>query len=78
MLGERLRAVFSQVFAVDAAQLDDAASPESVAGWDSFGHLALVDALQSEFQVSFAVEDIARLESLGRIAQILVERGAQP
>lgn len=78
MIEERIRRVFGQVFQCDAAQLGKDASPDTVTGWDSFGHLELVDALQSAFEVTFATEDIAEMETLGRIEQILLRRGARP
>ena len=78
MIGERIRMVFAQVFQVDAAQLAPGSSPESVEGWDSFGHIALVEALQDELQVRFELEDIAQMETLARIEEIAVRRGARP
>ena len=78
MLGNRIRAVFAEVFQVDPNGLAEGASPDTVQGWDSFGHLALVEALEQEFKITFAVEDIARMETLGRIEEIVVRTGARP
>lgn len=78
MIRDRIRCVFAEVFQVDAAQLAPDASPETVAGWDSFGHIALVDALQSELQITFEVEDISQMETLARIEEIALRRGARP
>jgi acyl carrier protein len=78
MMVERIRAVFAEVFQVDPAQLAGGSSPETVEGWDSFGHLALVDALQNEFRITFELEDIAQMETLARIEEILLRRGARP
>jgi acyl carrier protein len=74
MVQERIKAVFAQVFQVDPAQVAPTASPESIEGWDSFGHLALVEALQSEFSVRFELEDIAQMENLQAIAEIIQKR----
>jgi acyl carrier protein len=73
---QRIKAVFAEVFQIDPAKLPEAATPADVEGWDSFGHLALVEALQSEFRVRFEVEDIARMDNLAAIEQILLQRGA--
>ncbi|MGZ6142628.1 MAG: acyl carrier protein [Myxococcales bacterium] len=77
-MGSRIRAVFAEVFQVDAGALAPDASPDTVQGWDSFGHLALVQALEQEFQISIAVEDIARMETLAHIEEIMVRTGARP
>ena len=74
MVLERIKAVFAQVFQVDAAAVPAAASPAEIEAWDSFGHLALVEALQAEFSVEFALDDIARMDSLPAIEQIILER----
>jgi acyl carrier protein len=75
---QKLHDVFSQVFNVDGSKLDDTASPYSVHGWDSFGHLALLDAIQAAYGIQFEIEEIAELDSLGRIKQVLAKRGAMP
>ncbi len=76
MVGNRVRAVFAEVFRIDPAILARASSPDTVQGWDSFGHLELVRALEHEFKITFEVDDIARMETLGQIEEIVVRRGA--
>ena len=75
---EKLKAVFAEVFQCDPALLAGDSSPATVAGWDSFGHLALVDALSHAFQIEFEVQDIAEMETLAQIERILLHRGARP
>jgi acyl carrier protein len=67
MVQQRLRAVFANVFRVDPAQLSPTVSPAEIEDWDSFGHLALVEALQGEFKVEFEIEDIAQMDDLEAI-----------
>ena len=74
---ERIQSVFAEVFQCDPATVTASSSPDQVEGWDSFGHLALVEALQSEFKVTFETEDIAQLDSVAQIQRILALRGAQ-
>jgi acyl carrier protein len=74
MVQQRIKAVLAQVFQVDPAQLPTTASPSTIDGWDSFGHLALVEALQNEFCLQFEVEDIAEMENLQAIEEIIRRR----
>lgn len=76
MVQQRIKAVFAQVFQVDPVELPATASPAEIEAWDSFGHLALVEALQEEFKVEFELEDIAQMDSLATIEEILRLRGA--
>jgi acyl carrier protein len=71
MSPDRLNAVAAAVFGVDADGLTDDASPTTIPQWDSVGHLELVLALEAEFGVQFAVDEIATLNSLGVIRQRL-------
>lgn len=78
MVQKRIKAVLAEVFQIDPAKLAPTASPADVEGWDSFGHLALVEALQAEFRVQLQVEDIARMVNLVAIEEILLRRGVEP
>jgi len=75
MVQQRLRAVFANLFQVDPARLSPTATPDEIDGWDSFGHLALVEALQGESRVEFEIEDIAQMDNLEAIESILRLRG---
>ena len=77
-VNQRIKAILAEVFQVDPAKLDPTASPADIGAWDSFGHLALVEALQTEFRIQFEMEDISRMENLGAIEQILLRRGVEP
>jgi acyl carrier protein len=75
MVQQRIKAVFAQVFQVDPARLRRTVSPSDIEGWDSFGHLALVEALQNEFRVEFELDDIAEMDNIEAIEDILRRRG---
>ena len=70
--------VFASVFKIDPTVLDETASPYSIESWDSFGHLALLDALQAAYGITFELTDIAEMDTLGRVKQVLARRGKLP
>ncbi|CRK60885.1 acyl carrier protein [Alloactinosynnema sp. L-07] len=62
-LSERLRTVF-----VDALQLEDDVEVESlkyrdIDAWDSVGHMALVAAVEDEFDVQFETDQVIDMSS---------------
>ena len=62
-LQERLRAVF-----VDALQLDGDVDVENlkyrdIGEWDSVGHMALVAAIEDEFDVQFETDQVIDMSS---------------
>jgi len=63
----RLRKVMGAVFGIEPATIAPADSPETVAAWDSVGHLQLMLALEDEFQIRFDVDELASLKSVAMI-----------
>ena len=71
----RLEEVFGEVFKLPPEKVTDALAPEDVKGWDSLGHLGLIDALESAFGVRFEDGDLTEMENVGKIKEILRLRG---
>ena len=70
-VSERLRAVVARTFKMPIERVDDATTPAAVAAWDSLAQMELVIALEQEFSVEFALEDIMRMNSVGEIRSLL-------
>jgi acyl carrier protein len=72
----RLAGIVSAVLGIPETEAASA-SAEEVSNWDSIAHLNLMMAVEQEFGVRFAAEDIAELDSVPRIREAL-ERDSQP
>ena len=64
---DRIKAVMGQIFNVDPATIENHSSPETIERWDSLRHMQLVLAIEDEFDVRFADEDIPELLTLQAI-----------
>ena len=64
---ERIRAVMAQIFNVEAGSIAEESSPEDIERWDSLRHMQLILAIEDEFGVTFADDDIPNLLSLRAI-----------
>lgn len=62
----------ASVFNVDASSIDETASPETIAEWDSLKHMNLVLALEEEFGISFSSDQIVEMLNY-RLVKITVE-----
>jgi acyl carrier protein len=71
---DRLRQIFSDIFEVPVANIENTSSPDTIATWDSIRHLNLVVALEQEFQVQFDTEEIVQLLSFELAVDILTEK----
>ena len=67
-------AVVARVFGADASSVVDATSPETIAEWDSLGHVTLVIELEAEYGVSFSPEETVALTDVGAIKSALRSR----
>ncbi len=69
--------VIGKVFNIDPAELDDTSSPDTIAEWDSMGHLTLITGLEEQFQVSIAIADAMEMVNVRKIKDILRKYGVQ-
>ncbi len=74
----RLYKVLARVLKVDEKEINDKSSPETISTWDSFNGLLLVDALEREFNVSFAIEEIMDVKDVIDIKRHLRNHKVNP
>jgi acyl carrier protein len=67
--------VVAKVFKVDISEVTDLSSKETLAEWDSMGHLSLVMSLEERFKVSLSIADAMEMTSVQHIKRILKEYG---
>lgn len=72
---DKLYEIISQVMGIDADQIDEESSPDTIETWDSLSHLNLVMALEQKFSVSLTPEETMEMLSVKLIRMILTERG---
>ena len=70
--------VVARVFNLDVSEVTDQSSKETLAEWDSMGHLSLVTGLEEEFKVSFAIADAMEMSSVQHIKRVLKDYGVTP
>lgn len=76
-LDQSIRQVVAATFGLDPATVDENASRETIAQWDSLGQIGLVLALEEHFGVSIEMSRIAGLVSFQAVRQVM-ENLTQP
>lgn len=71
----RVRTVFVQALALDATVDLDAIRYRGHANWDSLGHMALVVALETEFDVEIEPDQLIGIDSLDAAVKVLRDLG---
>ena len=67
----RVQQVVADLFSIPAAKIIPGTSSETIESWDSLQHLNLVLALEQEFGLQFAPEEIEKLTSVQTIIELL-------
>jgi len=70
-MSDKLFEIMSKVFDVDISQINDHSSPENIESWDSFHGLALIDALELEFNFKFSISEITDIKNADDIKKHL-------
>ncbi|RME22819.1 MAG: hypothetical protein D6798_14885 [Deltaproteobacteria bacterium] len=72
---QRLFAVAARVLRAPIDQLSLGTGPGDVPGWDSLGHLDLIDAIEAEFAIRLEPSDLLGLHSLAVALDLIERRG---
>ena len=67
----RVQKAFNVAFQVDPHRVTMDTIPGDVDGWDSMGHITLVNALEEEFHLSFDVDELMAMENVKEIVRII-------
>jgi acyl carrier protein len=74
---EKYDKAFMEALSLQPEQLNDALVYNSVATWDSVGHMAMMVSLESEFDIMIDTEDIIDFSSYSKGLEILGKYGVQ-
>ena len=70
--------VVAKTFSLDPSEVTNHSSKDTIAEWDSMGHLSLITGLEEEFKVSIAIVDAMAMTSVSHIKKILKDYGVAP
>ena len=74
-MADRVAKVVADVFGVPMDSVNDSRGPTDIEQWDSLGHITLVLALESEFQVRLSPDDATEMLSVASIKAVLAKCG---
>ncbi|CAN5293280.1 hypothetical protein BH24PSE2_BH24PSE2_12680 [soil metagenome] len=69
--------IIAEVFEMDATNVSDELTPESIDRWDSLNHFRLVTALEQAYNIRLSMGEIQSLESVGRIREVVDQRAGE-
>ena len=72
---ERLNRVFREVFDDEEIVLRDETTSDDIEDWDSFEHINLVVAVESEFSFKIPMGKVITMKNVGEMVDIILEMG---
>ena len=67
--------IISKIMNVPITEINDKSGPETIERWDSYNGLLLVDELESEFNISFSLEEMSDTHNISDIKRHLKKHG---
>lgn len=74
---EKLRQVFTEALGIDASQVTDALTYNTIPEWDSIGHMALIAEIDDAFDTMLDTDDVLELSSFAKAKEILAKYDVQ-
>jgi acyl carrier protein len=72
---EKFNSVLTAILGIDADAITDDLSPDSVDSWDSLNQINIISALEQEFGVHLAADNLAEYQSVARLSELLASHG---
>ena len=72
---ERLNKVFREVFDDETILVNDSTTAEDIEDWDSFEHINLVVAIETEFSFKIPMGKVVTMKNVGEMVDIILELG---
>lgn len=70
-IARRLRELLAYHSGTPEASLSPESTPQNTGGWDSLANLNFMAAIEEEFGVTFEVDDVMKMRSLGELEAYL-------
>lgn len=74
---EKFLEYVSEVFEIDQSEISDELTPDDIEVWDSISHMDLMAKFEEEWGVTFDVEELTEMETIGLIKKALVRHGVE-
>jgi len=68
---KKLLDVFRTILNQPNLELRDDTTARDVPGWDSFNHINLIIAIETEFNVRFTTDEVVALQNVGAVRELL-------
>ena len=72
----KLQEIFRSVFEDKMLEINSETSAKNVPNWDSMNHILLITEIENQFDVSFEMDDLIEMKSVGDIVAAILRKTA--
>jgi acyl carrier protein len=72
----KLQEIFRSVFEDKSLEINPETSAKDVANWDSMNHILLITEIENQFEISFEMDDLIEMKSVGDIVAAILRKTA--
>ncbi|MEK7080445.1 MAG: acyl carrier protein [Patescibacteria group bacterium] len=74
---EKFNKIIFDIFKLTPDKIKDSLMVEEIPNWDSMNYLLLIAELEKQFKVSFNMDEVLKVKSLGDIKNTLRSKGIE-
>ncbi len=67
----KVEGVFRDVFDESELKISETTTAEDIEDWDSLAHISLVVAIEKEFNIKFALDELQTLQNVGEMVALI-------
>ena len=71
---DRLQPIFRDVLDDDSLIITRESNAKNTPNWDSLSHINLIDVIQSEFKVKFALGELEAMKEVGDLVDLILKK----
>ena len=73
---DKLNKIFSRILELDESKISDDLSINNVPSWDSINQMALIAAIEEDFEIELTFDEISDMTSVKKIKDIVLAKVA--
>lgn len=71
---KKLQEIFMDVFADESISLNEHTNANDIEGWDSLTHITILEAVQDEYGITFALDEIIEMQNVGDMIDAITRK----
>lgn len=71
---KKLQEIFMDVFADENISLNENTNANDIEGWDSLTHITILEAVQDEYGITFALDEIIEMQNVGDMIDAITRK----